>query len=449
MHLRSFLWLILLALLPSLAVMPARASETAAEHAANVYADHELRSHPLHTNVPDYSLPPEKLAKAQHLSTIRVTLHFASVVWSVLEVLLLLATGAVAGMRDRAATWSPQRWLQGFAFVLLFLGALTLLNLPIGIYAHHLSRVYGFSVQGWPGWAWDQAKSFALTWLCGSLIVLLLFWIIGRLPRTWWLAFWVALLPITVCGAFLGPYVSYMFYKHQPLAQSHPALVAQLETVVAKGHMDIPPERMFLMKASEKETVPNAMVEGFGASKRVVVWDTAITLATPDEITYIFGHESGHYVLHHVARGMAEGFAGSLLVLWLCFVFVQWAIARFGAAWRIPSQHDWAALAVLMLALSIVSVLAEPVVSTLSRQKEHAADVYGQEAIHGLVADPQAVAQHAEDVLGEATLSDPNPSPFFEFWSFSHPSSGRRAAFAHAYDPWAAGMMPKYFGNEK
>ena len=42
-------------------------------------------------------------------------------------------------------------------------------------------------------------------------------------------------------------------------------------------------------------------------------------------------------------------------------------------------------------------------------------------------------------------MADPNPSRFIEFWTYDHPAIGRRAAFAKAYDPWAAGMQPKYF----
>jgi Zn-dependent protease with chaperone function len=100
---------------------------------------------------------------------------------------------------------------------------------------------------------------------------------------------------------------------------------------------------------------------------------------------------------------------------------------------------------VLLLAFSIFSALTEPVTSAVSRNQEHAADVYGQEAIHGIVADPQATAKGAFDVLGETGLSDPNPRSFVEFWSYDHPANGRRAAFAKAYDPWAPGMEPKYF----
>ena len=100
---------------------------------------------------------------------------------------------------------------------------------------------------------------------------------------------------------------------------------------------------------------------------------------------------------------------------------------------------------VLMLVLSVFSFLSDPISNSYIRSHEHDADVYGQEAVHGIVSDPQKVAQQAFQVLGEESLTDPNPNAFIEFWTFSHPSIGRRAAFAAAYDPWAPGAKPKYF----
>jgi Zn-dependent protease with chaperone function len=202
---------------------------------------------------------------------------------------------------------------------------------------------------------------------------------------------------------------------------------------------------MFLMKASEKVTTLNADVEGFGHSKRMVVWDNTIAKATPDEILLVFGHESGHYVLGHIVQKLIFAIVELLVLFFLGYHFVQWALRRFGPRWKVPSQSDWAALAVLLLAFSIFGIIEEPIDSTFSRSKEHAADVYGQEAIHGIVADPQASAKGAFDVLGATSFADPNPSQLYEFWTYSHPAIGRRAAFAKAYDPWAPGMAPKYF----
>ncbi len=434
--------LLLCLLLP---ITRAHAAETPAEHAANAYAAQELAAAPTHGNLPDYALSPEDLAKSHHLSRIHVTLHFVDEVWGILSLVLLLALGIVAWMRDTAVKASANRWAQGFLFLLLYLIVDTLLGLPISLYEQHLSRVYGLSVQSWPSWIGDEAKAFGLAWIIGGLLVMLLFWVIRKFPKRWWLVFWGFSIPITLFGVFAVPYLSPIFNKFEPLQLHHPELVAQLEQVVAKGHMDIPPDRMFLMKASEKVTTINAYVTGFGASKRVVVWDTSLTKGTPDEILFIFGHESGHYVLGHIVIGILFSIVVMFITLFLGYRFVQWAIARFGVSWRIPGQTDWAAFAVLMLSFSLFSLVLEPVNNGFSRHDEHAADVYGQEAIHGLVADPQTTVKNAFDVLGQSGYDDPNPNRFYEFWAFSHPSIGRRAAFGKAYNPWTPGMEPKYF----
>lgn len=437
-------WLIAISLtLPLL--LTGCSHETTAERAANQYAAQEMAAAPAEGNLPDYSLPPDKLAKAQHLASVHVTMHFADEIWGIVQLLLLLWLGVIAWMRDRVVKIGKNNWLQGFSFLLLLLIATTLLELPLELYRHHLSLKYGLSVQGWASWFGDQGKAFLLTWIIGGLLVLALFRVIRKMPRRWWLAFWVLTIPFIIFGAFAAPYIEPIFNHYEPLTKSNPELVARLEQVAERGHMNIPPDRMFLMKASAKYTTLNADVEGFGHSKRVVVWDTSITSATPDEILFIFGHESGHYVLHHIVRGLLLSFVGSFVLLYLGFLFVQWAIRRFGESWRIPSQGDWASFAVLMLAFSLFSLALEPVSSTISRAQEHAADVYGQEAIHGIVANPQQAAKGAFDVLGETSLEDPNPGSFVEFWTYDHPATGRRAAFAKAYDPWADGMQPKYF----
>jgi Zn-dependent protease with chaperone function len=420
--------------------------ETTAEHAANVYAQQELDAAPRHGNIADYSLSATDLAKSQHLSTIRVTMHFVEEAWGIVSLLLLLWLGVVAWMRDTAVKISSNRWAQGYVFLFLYILVGFLLSLPLDLYSQHLSRSYGLSVQSWASWFGDQGKSLALTWVIGGLVMMLLFWVIRKFPRSWWLVFWGCAIPLVLLGIFITPYViDPLFNKFEPLQKTNPALVAQLEKVVAKGHMDIPPERMFLMKASEKVSTMNAYVTGFGASKRVVVWDTSLQKGTPDEVLFIFGHESGHYVLHHIVYGILFAIFGILVSLFVAYHFIQWSIAKFGASWGVPAQTDWAALAVLVLAFSMLGLVSEPIQNTFSRMDEHAADVYGQEAVHGLIADPQGAAQGAFDVLGATSFADPNPSPLYEFWTGSHPAIGRRAAFSKAYDPWAPGMEPKYF----
>ena len=395
---------------------------------------------------PAYSLPPEKLRQAIEYSRIRVALDFLSSGWGILQLILLLALGVIARMRNVAVNVSKNPWVQGYLFTFLLLLVTTVLSLPLDMYGHHASVVYGLSVQGWGSWFWDMTKSFVLTFVFGGLLVMLLFWVIRKSPTRWWFWFWVPAVIVVVFTVFVAPiFIDPLFNKFEPLAKSDPALVDRLEKLVHRGGMEISPDRMYLMKASEKVTTLNAYVTGIGASKRVVVWDNTITRATPDEISFIFGHEMGHYVLNHIYRTL---FFLSLLLLvefYLGYRGVQWLLKRFGEKWRVRSQNDWGALAVLLLVLSSLSFLSEPIANAYSRAQEHAADVFGQEAIHGIVAAPQQTAVESFQLLGEVSLDDPNPSPFVEFWTFSHPSIAHRAAFAASYNPWLPGEHPRYF----
>ena len=391
-----------------------------------------------------YTLPPEKLKIAKELFRVRATVHFLGEGWAVLQLVLLLGLGVPVRMRDLAENLTKSRWGQSFIFVFLFLGTITLLNVPLRIYGHSVGLAYGLSVQGWGSWVWDLTKSFLLTWIVAGLLVMMLFWVIRRSPRHWWFWFWIPTMAAVLFGVFLSPIlVDPLFNKFEPLEQRDPALVAQLERVVARSGVSLPPDRMFFMRASQKVTSMNAYVTGFGPSKRLVLWDTTIAASTPDELAGVFGHELGHYALNHIALGLA--FTGVLLLV-AFFVgqnMTQGLLRRCGSRWRIRSQNDWACLAVLVL--NVLSFFSEPIENGFSRSIEHAADVYGQEAIHGIVADPQATTRDGFQRLGEASLDDPTPHSFVDFWTSSHPSTADRAAFAAAYNPWAPGQHPRYF----
>jgi STE24 endopeptidase len=217
--------------------------------------------------------------------------------------------------------------------------------------------------------------------------------------------------------------------------------------VVEKTGVSIPPARMFLMKASEKYTSSNAYVTGFGSSRRVVVWDTTLKSSPQDEVLLVFGHELGHYVLHHIERGLVAGAVVTLFFLWMGAHFVRWLIWRYGPGWHIASLEDWAATGVLLLALSILSFVAEPIANSISRMLEHQADVFGLEVVHGIVADPQKVDAESFQRLGEQALEYPYPSALVVLWTYTHPPIAAREAFAASYDPWRPGGQPRYFSK--
>ncbi len=414
----------------------------------------QTAQHPTQPQPPAYTLPPDKLGKAIALGRIRTILHFGGSLWGLAVLWLLLASRFAAGLQNRIARITPRRWLQGVLFFAVLLILLEIADLPLGLYAHHVSLGYGISIQNWPSWLMDNAKGLAVT--LGSVPFLLLFnWIVRVSPRRYWLWAWLVTLPILVLSALGEPLLEPIFNKFEPLSQSHPALVARLETVVARTGTRIPPERMFLMKASLKTNGLNAYVTGIGATKRIVVWDTTAGRIPDDEVLFLFAHESGHYVLNHIPKGLAASGIFLFFVYWACARLAAWMAWRFGPGWGFTDglEEDRSALSsragfvLLILIVSLAGFVLEPVDNIFSRFIEHQADVYGQEAIHTLVADPQKTAVSAFDRLGEVWLEEPDPNPLIEFWTYSHPSTQHRATFAAQYNPWANGGHGKFFAK--
>jgi STE24 endopeptidase len=400
------------------------------------------------TNQQAYRLPPDKLAKAIALSRIRNILEITGSVWGIFFLWLLLATGGWAAIERWAQHRSTRRWIQGVWFFFAFFILTTLASLPLDIIGHHYSRAYGISVQGWPSWFSDLGKSLGLSLIFGTAILLLFNWMVRRWPRRYWFGIWLVTLPLILLAIFASPLViDPLFNKFEPLSLHHAPLVDQLEKVVARTGINIPPDRMFLMKASEKYNGINAYVTGIGASKRYVMWDTATDRLPDDEVLFVFGHESGHYVLHHIPKMIVGVAIGLFFVYWACAAIAGWMVRRFGRAWGVDELSSRTGFVVLLFVISIAGFILQPVSNGFSRHFEHQADIYGQEAIHGIVPDPQKTAVSAFNHLGEAWLEDPNPSSFIEFWLFNHPSTQNRANFAAHYDPWQNGGRGRFFGK--
>ena len=403
------------------------------------------RVEPQHGKTEQYTLSEDRYEKAVAYSRAAYTLYFVSYFVSLVVLLLLLRLGVAARFRDFAERVTGRRWLQAFIFVPLLFLTSDIFDLPVRLYWHSLSLRYEQSVQRWGSWFWDWTKEELVGTFFALILVLILFAVIRRTPRRWWLYFWLAALPILLGIIFINPLViDPLFNKFEPLDKEHPQLVDAIQKLTRNAGVLIPRERIFLMRASEKTNRSNAYVTGLGVSKRVVVWDTLLQRTSTDEALFIIGHELGHYVLGHVWKAFLFGAVGLLVTLYVIFRGLHWMLGRWGRDWQLYGLEDWASLAAFLLLLQVIMFFASPVVNGVTRMEEHAADVYGLEVIHGIVPNSEEVAAHAFQILGEADLDDPNPSPFITFWLYSHPPLAERLVFAHSYDPWSRGEPPKY-----
>jgi STE24 endopeptidase len=392
-----------------------------------------------------YSLPPDLYRKARDLGRFHARFAWIDFFYGIFVLWVILFWRFGPQFRDWAESASRNRFVQAAVFAPLLLLTMAVLDLPSAIYENSVERKYGLSIQSWGSWLWDWTKGQFLEILLGIILVSILYTVIRSRPRRWWFYFWLVSLPIAVILVFLQPLiVDPMFHNFEPLQKKDPALTAGLETMFQRAGVNIPPERMFWMGAGEKTTELNAYVTGIGASKRIVVWDTTIAKMNTPQIVLVAGHETGHYVLNHIGKGLLFAAVFLFVLFYLGSRTIGWLLRRFGTAWGIHGVGDWASLPALLLLLSVYSFIANPVQSAVSRHFEHQADQYGLEVTHGLIPDSSQVAAQAFQVLGEVDLSDPTPSPITVFMFYSHPPIPDRIRFCLSYDPWGQGEQPEF-----
>ena len=174
------------------------------------------------------------------------------------------------------------------------------------------------------------------------------------------------------------------------------------------------------MDHSKRSSHGNAYITGFGAAKRIVLFDTLISRLAPPEIEAVLAHELGHFARRHVWKRMALVFGASLAFLWL----LGWLIGQewFYTALGVRSQGTAMALVLFFMVVPVFSFLLQPLASLYSRLHEFEADAYAAR-----VADPRdlvcALVKLYED--NAATLTpDPLHSAFYD----SHPPALLRIA---------------------
>jgi STE24 endopeptidase len=416
-------------------------SELSAVRAAIQDAQASLPKEELKT----YKLPPDKEAHAIAYAHSRHELYFLDFLFTTMGLALLIQLAVAPKLRDWAERATCRRFLQAIIFAAVFFVLLGLIGLPGTAAGHWLERRYAMSVQGWGSWFWDALKGGAVGLVLAIVLAWLFYGLARRSPHRWWFYAWLGSLPILVFLVFVEPLVvEPLFFRFTPLTASNPQLAAALERVVRHGGQNIPETRMYLMNASSKLNALNAYVTGIGASERVVVWDTTIAQMTTPEILFVFGHEMGHFVLHHIRNGILFTAALLLVFLFAGVHALRWALGRFGAAWKIRGADDWASMPVLIFAFLIFNFLFTPIDNAYSRHLEHQADQYGLEVVHGIVPDAPQVAAQSFQILGEIDLAEPAPSTAVKIWFYDHPPLDERILFAQTYNPWDKGESPEF-----
>ena len=367
------------------------------------------------------TVPPDKRARSDAYFEGGYWLQLWDFLLSAAILFLLLQTRLSARIRDWAARISSWRSAQDLIYFVLFVVITTVIQFPLAVYEGYIrEHKYGLATQTFGPWMRDQIVALAVGALIGGIAVIILYWVVRRLGKNWWV--WGALASIVFQAiiVLIAPvYIAPLFNDFKKL--ENPKIKDPILSLArANG---IPVTEVYEVDASRQSTRVSAYVSGFLGSERIVLNDNLLNRCTPEEIQSVMGHEMGHYVLYHVYKDIL--FFGVLAIIGFAFLnrAMHWSLARWGDRWGIREITDVAALPLAALLFSLFFFVLTPVTNSWIRTQEYEADIFGIDAARQ--PDGEALVDLK---LGDYRKLD--PSPLEEMIFFDHPSGRTRITAA-------------------
>src|ERR1043166_651944 len=212
--------------------------------------------------------------------------------------LILLNLRWSARMRDFAERFTKVRAIHTIIYWIEYVFVTSLLAFPLGWYENYYrEHQYGMATQTFGPWMGDQLKGFLVEAILGGILVPILFAIVRKLQRTWWIWGAVVTSLFIVFVIMSGPvYILPLFNKVTLLNDAKVT-----EPVLRLAHQNgIQTNDVYQMDASRQTTRMSANVSGFGKTMRITMNDNLLRRGSPEEIQAVMGHEIGHYVLDHI-----------------------------------------------------------------------------------------------------------------------------------------------------
>ena len=234
--------------------------------------------------------------------------------------LLLLNLRWSARMRDLAARITRFQWLQPLLYGLQYIVVTTVLGFPLEFYESYVrEHKYGMATQTFGPWMGDEFKALLVSLVLGSIAMALLFAIVRKFPKTWWIWGTIASMGLLTILIAIGPvFLQPIFNTPKKLAD--PRITAPiLRMAHANG---IPTNDVWQIDASRQTTRMSANVSGFGNTMRITLNDNLIRRGSPEEIQAVMGHEMGHYVMNHIPKSLMF----FLILTVLSFAYLFWGL---------------------------------------------------------------------------------------------------------------------------
>lgn len=332
--------------------------------------------------------------------------------------LLLLTVGGGLQLIDGAwrGVLPEHDIIRGAAVILSALLVSSVVDLPFDYYRTFvIDQHFGFNKMTPAMYFKDMIKHSIVGLLLGAPLLFVALWLMQGAGDYWWLYLWVVwsvfnLLMLAIYPTFIAP----MFNKFSPLGDE--SLKNRIEALLTK--CGFKSQGLFVMDGSTRSSHGNAYFTGFGASKRVVFFDTLLERLNGDEIEAVLAHELGHFKHKHVIKRIAlmffVSFIGLALLGWLAQQ--DWFYTGLG----VQQPSDYMALILFLLVSPVFLFLLRPLLAGYSRKNEFEADEYAAQNADARYLVEALVKLYRDNA---STLTpDPLHSAFYD----SHPPASIR-----------------------
>jgi len=340
-------------------------------------------------------------------------------------ILVMSLTSLSTRLEKVCETLTRQRFFfASFCFIVILYSSAAFLSLPFNFYfSYIMEHRFGFSNMTMGFWIWTWFKSFILEIFSISIIGALALVVVRKfrfysvfvVPMGGLI---IGLMMMIVYPAVILP----LFYDIKAI--DNPQLEKRIIELADKTGVSV--DKIYVINESDYSKHTNAFFVGFGAHKKIYLYDTLIKNNSEAEVISILAHEIGHWEYNHNLKGVVLGFMMSLFAFMLIYHVVNKMQSEPGNS--IGEIYSPSIIPLYLLLFLIISAFTNPAENIISRNMEKNADYYAL----NVTGDPDAFIS-AEIRIAKDNKSRLNRHPLPAFFRSSHPAAIERIKMAELY----------------
>ncbi len=384
------------------------------EYALNIVGD-VLNLRNLRSDLPDAfadTFDQDEYAQSQAYTRVRTRFGLLRSTASLAVLLVFWFAGGFPWLDGLVRGWGFSPIVTGLCFIGLLIGAQGVLSLPFSLYSTFvIEERFGFNETTLRTFLLDRLKGLALGVVIGGPLLAALLWFFQQTGPYAWIYAWGTVTVVMLLLQYVAPRVLMpLFNDFEPLAEGdlREAILDYADSV------DFALDDIYVMDGSRRSSKSNAFFTGFGAHRRIVLFDTLVEEQSVDELVTVVAHEMGHYKRHHIPQRMAISILQTGVLFLLLSIFLQ--VEGLYEAFYVEQLSVYTGLVFFGLLYTPVDLLLSVPLQAWSRRHEYEADAFAVET----TGRPETFISGLKQ-LAASNLANLTPHPVYVALHHSHP----------------------------